>query len=222
MASRLSRALRRPTLEQIRSYNAGGPELRDETTEVPPETPEIVTELAAERRWRINPVGAPDLLPDATARALKEAAAATRHVDGVWVNIAVGYGGRREIADAVRALLMHHRKLGIWVQPGGHADGEGDLAAVALREAEEETGLAGLRIEGGVFDLDRHLIPARAGDPAHFHYDVRFVVRAGASEAFVRNDESHALQWLPVRDIAHDPQADESVRRMARKWLERK
>ena len=124
-------------------------------------------------------------------------------------------------ADGERALLLHHRKLGIWVQPGGHADGDGDLAAVALREAQEETGLPGLRIEGGVFDLDRHAIPARGSDPEHFHYDVRFVVRAGADEAFVVNEESHALKWIPVRDIAADPHADDSVRRMARKWLER-
>jgi len=124
-------------------------------------------------------------------------------------------------ADGERALLMHHRKLGIWVQPGGHADGDGDLAAVALREAEEETGLPGLRLEGGVYDLDRHLIPPRGNDPAHFHYDVRFVVRAGADEAFVVNEESHALAWIPVRDIASDAQADASVRRMARKWLEK-
>jgi len=122
-------------------------------------------------------------------------------------------------ADGERALLLHHRKLGIWVQPGGHADGDGDLAAVALREAQEETGLPGLRIEGGVFDLDRHAIPARGADPEHYHYDVRFVVRAGESEEFVVNEESHALAWRAMHDIAADAHADESVRRMARKWL---
>jgi short-chain Z-isoprenyl diphosphate synthase len=73
---------------------------------------DVVTELAADGRWRINPVGALDLLPDSTARALKEATAATRSVDGVLVNVAVGYGGRREIADAVRSLLNHHAAEG--------------------------------------------------------------------------------------------------------------
>jgi short-chain Z-isoprenyl diphosphate synthase len=73
---------------------------------------DVVSELAAAGRWRINPVGALDLLPDPTARTLKEAAAATRAVDGVLVNIAVGYGGRREIADAVRSLLHQHAKEG--------------------------------------------------------------------------------------------------------------
>jgi short-chain Z-isoprenyl diphosphate synthase len=73
---------------------------------------DVVTELAAERRWRVNPVGALDLLPDATARVLKESAAATRDVDAMLVNVAVGYGGRREIADAVRSLLLQHAKEG--------------------------------------------------------------------------------------------------------------
>ena len=73
---------------------------------------DVVTELASAGRWRVNPVGALDLLPDATARSLKEAATATRGVDGLLVNIAVGYGGRREIADAVRSLLHQHAAEG--------------------------------------------------------------------------------------------------------------
>jgi short-chain Z-isoprenyl diphosphate synthase len=77
---------------------------------------DVVTELAAAQRWRINPVGALDLLPDETARALKEAAAATRDVEGTLVNIAVGYGGRREIADAVRSLLQHHASQGTSIE----------------------------------------------------------------------------------------------------------
>jgi 8-oxo-dGTP pyrophosphatase MutT (NUDIX family) len=124
-------------------------------------------------------------------------------------------------ADGRRVLLTHHRKLDRWLQLGGHADGDGDLARVALREAEEESGMTGLRLEGGVFDLDRHLIPARGTEPAHWHYDVRFVVRATASEAFVVNEESHALAWREIAAIAADPGADESMRRMAGRWLRR-
>ncbi len=72
----------------------------------------VVAELAELGRWRLNPVGALDLLPDRTAAVLNEAAAATRDIHGVLVNIAVGYGGRREIADAVRSLLQHHAERG--------------------------------------------------------------------------------------------------------------
>ncbi|WP_308192611.1 isoprenyl transferase [Nocardioides sp. CFH 31398] len=67
-----------------------------------------VQSLAATGRWRIHPVGALDLLPAATAERLKEAEEATRDNDGLLVNVAVGYGGRREIADAVRSLLAEH------------------------------------------------------------------------------------------------------------------
>jgi short-chain Z-isoprenyl diphosphate synthase len=74
---------------------------------------DVVTELAADGRWRINPVGALDLLPHDTASRLKEAADQTREVRGVLVNIAVGYGGRREIADAVRALLHEQATKGM-------------------------------------------------------------------------------------------------------------
>ncbi len=73
---------------------------------------EAVDALAAQRRWRLHPVGALDLLPTATASRLKAAAEATDDVDGMLVNIAVGYGGRREIADAVRSLLHEHAAQG--------------------------------------------------------------------------------------------------------------
>ena len=124
-------------------------------------------------------------------------------------------------ADGRRTLLLHHRKLDRWLQPGGHADGDVDLARVALREAEEETGLRDLDVESAVFDLDRHAIPARGAEPEHWHYDVRFVVRATGSEDFVINEESKALAWRDIAEVAADPHVDASVQRMARKWLER-
>lgn len=124
-------------------------------------------------------------------------------------------------ADGERTLLTHHRKLDRWLQPGGHADGETDLAQVALREAREETGVAGLSVVPGIFDLDRHRIPARGNEPEHWHYDVRYVVRSGPDESFVVSAESHALAWRDIRGLAADAALDESLRRMARKWLSR-
>jgi 8-oxo-dGTP pyrophosphatase MutT (NUDIX family) len=121
-----------------------------------------------------------------------------------------------------RALLTHHRKLERWLQPGGHADGETDLRAVALKEAEEESGLAGLRVGDDLFDLDRHWIPEHRGVPGHWHHDARYVVRAGADEDFVVGDESHDLAWRDVGAIAEDAAMDPSLRRMARKWLARR
>ena len=120
-----------------------------------------------------------------------------------------------------RVLLTHHRKLGLWLQLGGHADGERDLRIAALKEAEEESGLPGLRLEGDVFDLDRHWIPEHKGVPAHWHYDVRYVVRAGDEEAYVVSEESHDLAWRDIAELAQDAGADPSVRRMAGKWLAR-
>ena len=77
---------------------------------------DAVADLAAQNRWRLNPVGAQDLLPADTARRLKEAADETRDVEGLLVNVAVGYGGRREIADAVRSLLQEHASKGTSIE----------------------------------------------------------------------------------------------------------
>jgi 8-oxo-dGTP pyrophosphatase MutT (NUDIX family) len=124
-------------------------------------------------------------------------------------------------ADGRKALLMHHRKLDRWLQPGGHADGDWDLAAVALREAMEETGLPNLHVEPTIFDLDKHRISARGTEPEHWHYDVRFVVRATGSQEFSGNTESWQLRWFDVHDLAQNDGLDESIRRMAHRWLAR-
>ena len=76
----------------------------------------VVAELAASRRWQLNPVGALDLLPVETAQCLKDAAEATRDVHAMIVNVAVGYGGRREITDAVRSMLLEHAAKGTSIE----------------------------------------------------------------------------------------------------------
>jgi len=76
----------------------------------------VVGNLAAEGQWRVNPVGALDLLPEQTARVLKEAATQTASVPGLMVNVAVGYGGRREITDAVRSLLTEQAAQGTSIE----------------------------------------------------------------------------------------------------------
>lgn len=121
--------------------------------------------------------------------------------------------------DGSAALLTHHKKLNMWLQLGGHADGDSDLLRVALREAQEESSLPGIvPVDGEVFDVGVHLIPARGDCPAHYHYDVRFWLKASIPAEFVVSDESNALRWLP-RDASPDqlpPNVD--VQRMFQKW----
>ncbi len=122
--------------------------------------------------------------------------------------------------DRTHVLLTHHRKLNRWLQMGGHADGNPDLRAVALREAREESGLTRLEVlEQTPFDVDVHEIPERGTEPRHFHYDVRFLLQADRDEPFVVSEESHALAWLPLRELAAQPDLEESLARMVRKTL---
>jgi hypothetical protein len=102
-----------------------------------------------------------------------------------------------------RVLLTHHRKLNIWVQLGGHADGDSDVARVAMTEAEEESGLLDLQlVSPDIFDIDIHAIPARGAEAEHWHYDCRFLVQATGADAYAVSDESHDLAWIELANVA--------------------
>lgn len=121
-----------------------------------------------------------------------------------------------------KALLTLHRRLGRWLQPGGHADGESNTLSVALREAREESGINELTpLSEDIFDVDIHSIPASnaRSDPAHLHYDVRYLLRA-AHECFTISDESIELGWFSPEEMKTlEPSPDESVLRLANKAL---
>ena len=117
-----------------------------------------------------------------------------------------------------RVLLHHHRKLDLWLQFGGHADGEGDLRAAALRELIEESGIEPASMGAAPFDLDIHGIPAHGSEPAHDHLDVRFLARAPEGAEPVCSEESHALRWF-TREEALAAGLDPSLDRMVRAVL---
>ncbi|QTN34328.1 NUDIX hydrolase [Akkermansiaceae bacterium] len=120
--------------------------------------------------------------------------------------------------DGSEVLLTHHRKLDRWLQLGGHADGESDVLCVAMKEAEEESGLVGFtHIGDGIFDIDIHPIPARKGEPEHLHYDVRYLLRANGSTDYIVSDESHDLRWVKPDDV-ETLTGEPSMKRMVEKW----
>ncbi|MGC1243596.1 MAG: NUDIX hydrolase [Chryseosolibacter sp.] len=116
------------------------------------------------------------------------------------------------------ALLTHHAKLHRWLQPGGHADGQEDVLAVAQREAWEETGLMSLKvIHSRIFDIDIHTIPGRQDFPEHLHYDIRFLMVAKMDEPFTITEESKELAWFSQPEIIQKTGSNQSILRMAEK-----
>jgi 8-oxo-dGTP pyrophosphatase MutT (NUDIX family) len=126
------------------------------------------------------------------------------------------------VLDAAREnlLLLHHGKLNRWLQPGGHGEGETEPRRIALREIEEETGLTSRDLtafpDQRLLDVDVHSIPARPGEPAHFHLDLRygFIARVGGQARM--SDESRELRWFPLDALPAD--ADPSLLRAVRKF----
>lgn len=105
-------------------------------------------------------------------------------------------------AARTKALLTHHKKLGIWVQLGGHTDQGEDWLAASRREATEESGLSSLKLASpDLFDLDIHEIPAKGDAGAHLHYDLRFLFTADDQEPLTVSEESHNLAWVDLKNL---------------------
>ncbi|MCT9090986.1 NUDIX hydrolase [Streptomyces sp. ASQP_92] len=135
------------------------------------------------------------------------------HPDGMWKACTAGHLTASALVvdpERGRVLLTLHRKLGMWLQMGGHCEpGDATVAAAALREAEEESGVAGLTLlPGGPVRLDRHPIPA----PCHWHLDVQYAALAPPGAVETISDESLDLRWFAYNEVAGA--ADASVVRL--------
>lgn len=119
--------------------------------------------------------------------------------------------------DRSHALLTHHARLDVWVQLGGHVEDDPDMLGAAWREAREESGLINVRpVLDHIFDVDVHEIPANPKEPAHLHYDIRFLFEADREAPLAITAESKSLRWIALDEITEITR-EESVLRMARK-----
>ena len=122
--------------------------------------------------------------------------------------------------DKEYVLMTHHRKLRMWLQLGGHADGEKNLFKVALKEAKEESGIQSLiSLDKEIFDIDIHKIPPSRDGISHTHYDVRFLLQADPiSSKITVSDESFDVAWIPTQKVL-TLNSEPSIERMLQKTL---
>ena len=116
-----------------------------------------------------------------------------------------------------RVLLLFHRRLQRWLQPGGHGEGETDPRLIAIREIREETGLQDLTPfpDARILDVDVHHIPASPGEPAHPHLDIRYGFLASMEETPVLSEESREWRWFALGSLP--PGCDSALHRAVRK-----
>lgn len=122
--------------------------------------------------------------------------------------------------DGTKVLMNHHGALDKWICFGGHADGETNIANVALRELQEESGITDIAfVTNDIFDVDIHPIPAnpKKSEPAHEHFDIRFLFRVTGNGNFTLSDESHAMKWCDYEEALRLA-GDDSMRRLLQKW----
>lgn len=121
--------------------------------------------------------------------------------------------------DMTHVCLMHHTKLDMLMQLGGHCDGDSDVLNVSIKEAQEESGINNIRaLDYGIFDIDIHLIPPYLQDEAHYHFDIRFLLHAYEDDKLIQNRESKELRWV-IKNVEGVPK---NVERMFEKWKNRK
>ena len=116
-------------------------------------------------------------------------------------------------------VMLHHRKLDRWFQPGGHADGDPDLQHVALRETSEETGVEQRHLRlltEEIFDVDIHSIPAGICGARHDHFDIRYLLELDESVPIAGNQESYDVRWVSLQEVRR-LNNDRSVHRMIEK-----
>jgi len=120
--------------------------------------------------------------------------------------------------DKNKILMTHHKKLNMWLQLGGHADGEKDLKSVAIKEAKEESGFNNFSIlSEEIFDLDIHKIEPMSENPEHLHYDVRFLLEADPKKQnIIISEESHDVKWIHLDDVL-EYNSEASISRMVEK-----